>query len=104
MRVEHYAYMNSRPVPVRAEGESKEDFEARMAWYREHDRRIPVHGHGVCNFGFGVSFNVGGGVLGYRGWRPVEKVVDGYGTGEFAKYEPSTRGGWSSPEKFGAGK
>ena len=93
-----YIKLNARAVPVKAEGESDTDFQARMAWFRKHDRRVPIAGFGMPNLGFGVSYSNGAGVIGNTTRRPVQKwdkVGDDYSpTGQYI-YDPRTYGAWS---------
>ena len=99
MLISRYIHWNARNVPERKEGESEQDFQARMEWFRKYDRRVPVAGVGKLNFGFGYRTVLGTGVIGDRMDRPTEKWntnSDGVycGTGEYV-HEKSQKGGFS---------
>lgn len=94
----HYRHLNTRNVPVKQEGESDADFKARLDWFRKHDNRVPVAGWGMPNFGFGVSYGFGGGVLCNTMKTALEKSeMDGenYGPSDDYVYAPRTYGSWS---------
>ncbi|MBP5458841.1 MAG: hypothetical protein J6Y62_01505 [Clostridia bacterium] len=100
--ISKYVHWNSRAVPARKEGESDEDFEARMEWFRKHDRRVPVAGFGKRNFGFGCNYVPGSGTIGVLKTRPREiwRAEDGLyrGTGEYVR-AGEQKGSWSVPEE-----
>ena len=72
-------------IPVRGEGESEGDFQARMEIFRKEDRRVPIAGRGKENFGWCVSCLLGEGnttgTLGNRDALPMPVMQDGEETG-----------------------
>lgn len=93
-KVSHYIYTNTREVPVRKPGESKEDFDARMENYRQADNRIPIEGIGKKNLGFHTCYVVGNPVLCNKIPTPWHRTDPE--TGETKHYyEPETGGSYS---------
>lgn len=93
-----YIAWDDKAVPVRKEGESDADFNARMEWFRRRDRRVPVAGFGMMNFGFGVSYRNGAGVLCNTIRCPIQKwknVGETYEAVNEFSVDPLTYGSWS---------
>ena len=97
-KMSYHVRLNHVEVPERAPGESDQEWEARLERFRQIDRRVAVDGHGRPNFGFGVTFTLGQGVIrGAGDWAPKIHFQDGAETGEVS-YEPEAPGGWSLGE------
>ena len=99
MLISRYIHWNARNVPEKKEGESEQDFQNRMEWFRKFDKRVPIAGVGKVNFGFGYRTILGTGVIGDKIDRPTEKWAKNdegvyCGTGEYT-WEKSQKGGFS---------
>lgn len=94
-----YIHLNNTGVPIKEDGESEEQFQARLERFRRADRRVATDLHGKVNFGFGNSFKIGNGVIGLRDWEPKKssKTDDVF-------YDPNRPGGWSIAGKKNPGE
>ena len=91
-------HLNQHEVPVKGENESEQDFNARMEWFRKHDKRIAVAGLGMVNFSFPIQYTLGNPVFNNRQSKPHEVWEEGYPTGEYVKKDVAS-GGWGLPKE-----
>lgn len=96
--VHNRVYLNPVDVPVRKEGESDEDFNARMEYFRKNDLRVPIAGVGMVNFRFDRNYIVGLGVINNGDDKPRVKMAYGKPTGEIT-YEPYAGSSFSVVEE-----
>lgn len=87
-KIKNRVYMNSHDIPVKKEGESDADFEARMEFFRKNDMRVPIAGKGKPNFGFTNNYNKGQGIINNGDDTVMRKMVDGDETGD-KSYDPA---------------
>lgn len=92
--INHRAYLNIKDIPVKKDGESEKDFQARLEYFRKNDLRIAIPGRGMVNFGFDNYFTVGNPVMGNFDFQVRKKFKDGEETGE-TSYNPENGGHFS---------
>lgn len=93
--IRNRVHLNSHDVPVRKDGESEADFEARMEYFRKNDLRIVVPGTGKKNFAFDYYFTVGNGVISNGDDKPLIKMQGGRENLESISYNPERGGSFS---------
>lgn len=93
--INHRAFLNTNDVPVKKSGESEEDFQAKMEYFRKNDLRVVIPGMGKVNFAFDQYFTVGRGVIGNGDDKPIVKMADGVEDLNSITYNPERGGSFS---------